>query len=56
MKYIPAGAFALFAAVFFLMTFAGDNSDARALSGIMAIPGIICTAIAIVAAVIAWCI
>lgn len=54
MRYIPAIGYAFLALLFVLMTYAGDNTDARALAGIFWLAAIACIIIAIIAAFVAW--
>lgn len=54
MKYTPAIIFVIIALFFFLGTFAGDNSDSKALAYILIIPAGISLLLAIIAAAVAY--
>lgn len=54
LKYIPAGLLLAIAVFFLLASMAGDNSDARALAGVMLIPAIAFAALSAAAAVLAY--
>lgn len=42
MKYIPGIVIFVIGLFFYALTFSGDNPDAKALSGVLYIPAIIC--------------
>ena len=54
LRYAPAVVLLLVAAFFALASTAGDNSDARALAGIMLIPALIFSALGLAAWAIAY--